>query len=86
MAKAVLATGDLLVATARRDKCRDDTLNVALDVTDEDQAHGTVRAVLGRFSRIDVLVNNAGLGPYGGMRRPARPRSSVCFGPTYSVF
>jgi NAD(P)-dependent dehydrogenase (short-subunit alcohol dehydrogenase family) len=35
---------------------------VATDVTDGDAADGTVADVLRRFGRIDVLVNNAGIG------------------------
>jgi 3alpha(or 20beta)-hydroxysteroid dehydrogenase len=38
-----------------------------LDVTDPDQWDAAVAAVLDRFGRIDVLVNNAGIGSLGAM-------------------
>jgi NAD(P)-dependent dehydrogenase (short-subunit alcohol dehydrogenase family) len=39
-------------------------LTQALDVSDSSAVHGFVERVLGRFSRVDVLINNAGiLGP-----------------------
>ena len=65
---AALAAGHSVVATAR-DAARvteifgeqDNLLPVTLDITDEDQAKAAVAAAVGRFGRIDVLVNNAGL-------------------------
>ncbi|MER7916166.1 MULTISPECIES: SDR family NAD(P)-dependent oxidoreductase [unclassified Streptomyces] len=65
---AVLAAGDLVVATARRPKALaadlaeygDRVLTLALDVTSADAARTAVEAAVARFGRVDVLVNNAG--------------------------
>ena len=66
-AKAALAAGDAVVATGRDPGAvtdavgkADDLLVVKLDVTSRTDADAAVRAALGRFGRIDVLVNNAG--------------------------
>ncbi|MER8115794.1 SDR family NAD(P)-dependent oxidoreductase [Streptomyces sp. NPDC094031] len=65
---AVLAAGDLVVATARRPEALaadlaeygDRVLTLALDVTSADAARAAVEAAVSRFGRVDVLVNNAG--------------------------
>jgi NAD(P)-dependent dehydrogenase (short-subunit alcohol dehydrogenase family) len=65
---AALAAGHSVVATAR-DAARvtevfgeqENLLAVTLDITDENGALTAVEAAVGRFGRIDVLVNNAGL-------------------------
>jgi NAD(P)-dependent dehydrogenase (short-subunit alcohol dehydrogenase family) len=66
-AKAALAAGDAVVATGRDSGAvtdavgkADDLLVVKLDVTSRTDADAAVQAALGRFGRIDVLVNNAG--------------------------
>ncbi|MEU0853825.1 SDR family NAD(P)-dependent oxidoreductase [Streptomyces griseofuscus] len=65
---AVLAAGDLVVATARRPEALaadlaeygERVLPLALDVTSPDAARAAVEAAVACFGRIDVLVNNAG--------------------------
>ena len=66
IAKAALAAGNAVVATARNPEritdvlgTHDDLLAVKLDVTVPDDADNAVQAALGRFGRIDVVVNNA---------------------------
>jgi NAD(P)-dependent dehydrogenase (short-subunit alcohol dehydrogenase family) len=67
IAKAALATGNAVVATARNTETvigalgqEDDLLAVKLDVTDPAGAEAAVQAAVDRFGHIDVLVNNAG--------------------------
>jgi NAD(P)-dependent dehydrogenase (short-subunit alcohol dehydrogenase family) len=66
IAKAVLGTGHQVVATGRNPRAvtdslgkADDLLVAKLDVTSRDDAEAAVEATVGRFGRIDVLVNNA---------------------------
>ena len=66
IAKAALAAGHKVVATGRNtDKVAQavgesaNLLVVKLDVTNPADAESAVKAVIDRFGRIDVLVNNA---------------------------
>src|SRR3989454_10649319 len=67
LARAVLAAGHAVVATGRDPRKvsvavghHDDLLSVKLDVTCPEDARAAVEAAVGKFGRIDVLVNNAG--------------------------
>ncbi|MCW2244288.1 oxidoreductase [Azospirillum canadense] len=70
LARLVLERGWRVVATARNPDTLKDLvaghdgrgLAVRLDVTDQGQVDGAVRAAEQAFGRIDVLVNNAGYG------------------------
>lgn len=65
-AREVLAAGHAVVATGRDPKrvakavgASDNVLAVKLDVSSRADAEAAVQAAVGRFGRIDVLVNNA---------------------------
>jgi NAD(P)-dependent dehydrogenase (short-subunit alcohol dehydrogenase family) len=67
IAKAALAAGHAVVATARDAQKVSDVLGehenllaVSLDITDPDAAEAATQAAVDRFDRIDILVNNAG--------------------------
>jgi NAD(P)-dependent dehydrogenase (short-subunit alcohol dehydrogenase family) len=70
---AALDRGDMVAATARDITSLDDlaakygeaVLPIQLDVTDRDAAFAAVRQARERFTRLDVIVNNAGYGQFG---------------------
>lgn len=73
LAKHVLGRGYRTVVTARNpDEVRDlasngESLILKLDVTDQSQIDAAVKAAENRFGRIDVLVNNAGIGYFAAI-------------------
>lgn len=74
IAQEALTAGDAVVATARNpaglaDKFGNhpNLLPVALDVSNEAQAHDAAAAAIKRFGKIDILVNNAGYGLLGAV-------------------
>ena len=74
MAKALANQGANIVAVARRQNMIDavaseiaaeygvETLAVRCDITDTEAVEAMVDAVMARFGRIDILINNAGTG------------------------
>ena len=74
LAVAALEAGNTVVATARKPevladlsaKYGDKVLTVRLDVTSKTDIAAAVKAANDAFGQIDVLVNNAGYGVFGG--------------------
>src|SRR6202012_3663483 len=75
LVRVALQRGDSVVATSRNPQKVWDAfpnaggrlLAVSLDLKDEKQIHSVVEQTVGRFGRIDVLVNNAGHGLTGAV-------------------
>ena len=73
LAQQIIKRGYPTVVTARdKDDLNDfeagaNTLVLELDVTDRDQAEKAIKAAEDRFGRIDVLVNNAGIGYFAAI-------------------
>src|SRR5450432_2278569 len=73
LTEAVLANGDKVVATARNPeqladlapRYPDTIYLLTLDVTNKAQIAAAVENTIKKFGRIDVLVNNAGVGIIG---------------------
>lgn len=78
IALAALVRGDAVVAAVRDpgsvadlvDAYPDSAVAVPMDVTDPDAVRDGVAAAVGRWGRIDVLVNNAGRGLLGAVEEP----------------
>ena len=75
LAKYVLAQGHRAAVAARNTRDVEDivaghddrAIAVTLDVTKSEQIQTAVRQTVERFGRIDVLVNNAGIGYFGAV-------------------
>ena len=81
-AHALLGEGFTVYGTSRRAVAgeeRDGVVFLPLDVTDDQSVAGAVREVLDRSGRIDVLVNNAGLGVAGAAEESSIEQARALF-------
>jgi NAD(P)-dependent dehydrogenase (short-subunit alcohol dehydrogenase family) len=91
LVQAARRAGDQVVATARRvdalaDLASDDVMTLAPDVIRPETFEPALDDATARFGRIDVLVNNAGIGFVGALEEtsladPRRVMETMFFGP-----
>jgi NADP-dependent 3-hydroxy acid dehydrogenase YdfG len=80
LAKHVIERGYRTVVTARNpDEVKDlaakgEVLALKLDVTDQGQVDAAIKATEEKFGRIDVLVNNAGIGYFAAVEESEEDR------------
>src|SRR5205085_832484 len=75
LASKVLESGNMAAVTARKTSDILDIVHpfphtaiaLTLDVTDPSQVNAAIRQTVDRFGKIDVLVNNAGIGYFGAI-------------------
>jgi NAD(P)-dependent dehydrogenase (short-subunit alcohol dehydrogenase family) len=92
-ARAAVERGDSVAATARDASSLVDlvathgerVLPLELDVNDKAAIDLSVAAAHERFGRLDVVVNNAGYGQFGGLRRSLRTTRGGRSRPTSSA-
>jgi len=81
-ARALVGAGFTVYGTSRRaapGEKRGEVVFLPLDVTDDESVADTVREVLDRSGRIDVLVNNAGLGVAGAAEESSVEQARALF-------
>jgi NAD(P)-dependent dehydrogenase (short-subunit alcohol dehydrogenase family) len=81
-ASALLGAGFTVYGTSRRaapGEKRGGVVFLPLDVTDDDSVANAVREVLDRSGRIDVLVNNAGVGVSGAAEESSIEQARAVF-------
>ena len=75
LSKQVLKMGDTVAVTSRNEEdvkdivanFPDTAIAIKLDVTKAAEIKAAVTAAINKFKRIDVLVNNAGIGYFGAI-------------------
>src|SRR5947209_18457323 len=83
-ARALVGAGFTVYGTSRRatpGEKRGDVVFLPLDVTDDASVADAIREVLDRSGRIDVLVNNAGLGVAGTAEKSSVAQARALFEP-----
>jgi NAD(P)-dependent dehydrogenase (short-subunit alcohol dehydrogenase family) len=81
-ARALVGAGFTVYGTSRKVAIgdeRDGVVLLPLDVTDDESVAGAVREVLDRSGRIDVLVNNAGVGVAGAAEESSTEQARALF-------
>lgn len=87
LAECVIEKGDFLVGTFRSEsqviefnnRKREKAFAVLLDITDEKTIEACVGQIISKFGRIDVLVNNAGVGFVGAIEETSSEETRRVF-------
>ena len=86
-ARALVGAGFTVYGTSRKAAAgekRGGVVFLPLDVTDDGSVPGVVRELLERSGRIDVLVNNAGLGIAGAAEESSIEQARALFEPRFT--
>jgi short-subunit dehydrogenase len=78
-AKALHQAGFIVFGTSRRAVVSEGITMITCDVTDDTSVKKAVDEVLGTTGRIDVLVNNAGMGLLGGAEESSIDQAQALF-------
>lgn len=87
LAKSVIEKGDFVIGTFRKqsqvdefnEKYSNRAFSVLLDIIDEQSIERNVEKLISKFERIDVLVNNAGVGFVGAIEEPSMGEARKVF-------
>ena len=91
LADSVLKQGDFVIGTFRSDlqvtafnkKNIKNAKAILLDLTDEKNIDNTIKAIVLEYGRIDVLVNNAGIGFVGAVEETSMEEVRSVFAPNF---
>lgn len=87
LAESVIAKGDFIIGTFRKqsqvdefnEKYSNRAFSILLDITDEHSIVRSVEKLISKFERIDVLVNNAGVGFVGAIEETSMEETRKVF-------
>ena len=87
LAKSVIEKGDFVIGTFRKqsqvdefnEKYSNRAFSILLDIIDEQSIERNVEKLISKFERIDVLVNNAGVGFVGAIEETSMEEARKVF-------
>ena len=87
LAESVIEKGDFVIGTFRKqsqvdefnEKYSNRAFSILLDITDEQSIERNVEELVSKFDRIDVLINNAGVGFVGAIEETSMEETRKVF-------